>query len=257
MDEGGEDLSNDVELSEKRKDARVATEYQGSFPNVFHHIPVEDVRHMVEEYADKHFVSKGYAVQYGIHGNPDQYHCHMLVSPRPWEGEKWGKKDLSLMYPAKAREKRNKHLRADYAAITNRYLQEAGYAFRVDPRSYKDQGLDRKPQKYIGPAVYLERAGIWTDIGAENKRIARDNRSMTGHVLTHRQAEREPETQRLERSLITRAMTSRRPIRRTTRPSFTTAAKLSRNSCSFSARRPCQFRITIRSGTTRLRIISR
>lgn len=44
-----------------------------------------------------------------------------------------------------------KELRANWGEIQNRHLERAGHSARVDHRSLKDQGIDRKPEKHLGP----------------------------------------------------------------------------------------------------------
>lgn len=51
-----------------------------------------------------------------------------------------------------------KQLRKDWADMLNRHLEAAGLAERVDHRSLKDQGIDRKPEPKKGPiAAKMER----------------------------------------------------------------------------------------------------
>lgn len=44
-----------------------------------------------------------------------------------------------------------KELRASWGEIQNRHLERAGHSARVDHRSLKDQGIERKPEKHFGP----------------------------------------------------------------------------------------------------------
>lgn len=60
-------------------------------------------------------------------------------------------------------------LRKRLADITNAYLSKAGIGRRLDPRTYEELGIPRKPQKKLGTkASALEAMGHATKLGAEN-----------------------------------------------------------------------------------------
>lgn len=67
-------------------------------------------------------------------------------------------------------------LREEWAKINNRFLTEER---KMDPRSYKDQGLEKKPGKHLGPsAAALERRGIGTYRGDYNRAIKQENEEL-------------------------------------------------------------------------------
>lgn len=64
-------------------------------------------------------------------------------------------------------------LREEWAEINNKFLTEER---KMDPRSYKEQGLEKKPGKHLGPsAAALERKGIKTYRGDYNRAVAQEN----------------------------------------------------------------------------------
>ena len=63
--------------------------------------------------------------------------------------------------------------RENYADLVNKYLERAGEQKRVDHRSYKRQGINKKPQIHMGAgAIALEKKGIRTIKGDINREIA-------------------------------------------------------------------------------------
>ena len=58
----------------------------------------------------------------------------------------------------------------------NEALEKAGCSERVDMRSYRRQGIDKIPQRHMGPAVTaMERKGVGTEIGNQNQEISNNN----------------------------------------------------------------------------------
>ena len=58
----------------------------------------------------------------------------------------------------------------------NEVLEKAGCSERVDMRSYRRQGIDKIPQRHMGPAVTaMERKGVGTEIGNQNQEISNNN----------------------------------------------------------------------------------
>ena len=66
--------------------------------------------------------------------------------------EKGGcKKDSGGMFPGELRE-RMRSLRAVVADTINLTLEQHGHEIRVDQRTLKERGIDREPERYLGPA---------------------------------------------------------------------------------------------------------
>jgi len=113
--------------------------------------------------------------------NPDELHCHLVVSERVNDGhsrtaDTWFKRANSKE-PSKGGAKKTTALmpkdwltqiRADWQDMANTALERAGRAERIDHRSYKAQGLDRLPEPKLGPSVVnMERKGKRTQYGTE------------------------------------------------------------------------------------------
>ena len=69
-----------------------------------------------------------------------------------------------------------KHIRERWATITNHHLEQSGINTRIDHRSHKDRGLEELPTVKMGwQATELERKGIQTDVGDQNRLIKQYN----------------------------------------------------------------------------------
>lgn len=165
-------LWNRIEELEKRKDAQLARE-------VIVGIPVElrnDQRvELVREFALENFVSRGMVVDIGFHKfdshNP---HAHMMMPTRSLAPDGFGKKN---------REWNNRHLvpvwREGWAELTNQYLEANGSLERIDHRSYAERGIEKVPQKHLGPTVFhMAEKGIVTDRAREHELITVANELM-------------------------------------------------------------------------------
>lgn len=194
-------LWNAAEVGEKRKDARVAREYEVALPHELNRGQrVELVRAFAGELANRY----GVAVDFSIHaphrsGDERNHHAHIMTTTREvtatglgakaaieWSDTDRRKKGLE---PAKSEVKA---IRERWAALTNEHLLQRGIEVRVDHRSLAEQGIDREPQSHLGPAVSgMERRGMETEVG---KRIAWEMRAAAQERL-----ERAAELGKLER----------------------------------------------------------
>lgn len=67
-------------------------------------------------------------------------------------------------------------MRETWAKINNSFLSPER---QMDPRSYRDQGIEKKPGKHLGPsAAALERRGIGTYRGDYNRAIKQENEEL-------------------------------------------------------------------------------
>tara|TARA_R110001583_G_scaffold177643_1_gene333250 strand:- start:1583 stop:3547 length:1965 start_codon:yes stop_codon:yes gene_type:complete len=104
--------------------------------------------------------------------DPRNFHLHLLFHDRPLLG--WDSWDQPIFADRKNAQVRArdfiKDLRCSYAQIVNRAFQAAGLKRQWDPRTYKEMGIDKPPQRHLGSAVMgLERRGVVT---ANGKRAA-------------------------------------------------------------------------------------
>jgi MobA/MobL family len=169
-----EALWNAAEIAEKRKDARVAREYEVALPHELTNSQRADlVRAFAGELANRY----GVAVDFSIHaphreGDERNTHAHIMTTTRrvlaTGLGEKasieWSDTDRAKkgLEPSKVEVKA---IRERWAMLTNEHLKERGIEARVDHRSLEAQGIDRVPTSHLGPAVSgMERRGIATEV---------------------------------------------------------------------------------------------
>lgn len=171
-----EQLWNVAEEAEKRKDARVAREYEVALP---HELSQRERTELVREFSQEIANRFGVAVDFAIHkphreGDERNHHAHVLTTTRRIEATGLGAK-AEIEWADTDRAKRGlgpakeevAAIRERWAALTNEKLQEHGHESRVDHRSLKDQGIDREPTTHLGPAVSgMQRRGMETEVGA-------------------------------------------------------------------------------------------
>ncbi len=168
-------LWNAAEVSEKRKDARVAREYELALPHeMTARQRVALVRGFSAELANRY----GVAVDFAIHrphrsGDERNFHAHVLATTRQLEPSGLGAK-ASIEWSDTDRAKKGlgpaksevKEIRARWEELTNEHLRELGIEARIDHRSLETQGLEREPTTHLGPAVSaMERRGMETEVG--------------------------------------------------------------------------------------------
>jgi hypothetical protein len=180
-----EQLWNQVEACEKRKDAQVAREIEVALPK---ELTPEQQRELVREFARENFVERGVVVDAAYHrSNEENPHAHLLITTRPVEGEGFGKKDRE-MNSKEALER----WRESWERDANRALERAGREERIDHRSLKDQGiLDREPTKHEGPHVRaMEERGERTELGEYNRAVREHNSNVIDFQKAKEEAER-------------------------------------------------------------------
>ncbi len=187
-------LWNEVENSEKRKDAQLAREVVVALP-----IELDKENHisLLREYVDKNFVSKGmiadFAVHYSTHshkkdfelddpseiseyenyrgkGNP---HAHILLTTRNVSEEGFGEKNRAWNSRMMIND-----WRESWAKETNLHLAMNGHEQRIDHRSYAKQGISIEPGRKIGIAqskVEEDRRQFINERWQEFQEIAKSN----------------------------------------------------------------------------------
>lgn len=163
-------LWNAAEAAEKRRNSRVAREYEVALPPEL--TPDQRLtlaRSFSREVADRY----GVVVDLAIHDpkpgrESTNFHAHLLTTTRELTttglGEKTG---LDMGAVPRAKQGLPTHheeyfsLRERWAVLTNEALREANVEARVDHRSLAAQGIDRKPLLRIPMEFYrLERDGM-------------------------------------------------------------------------------------------------
>ena len=138
-------LWSEAEIAERRKDAQVAREFEGSLPR---ELDREDHILIAREFA-RGLAERGMCVDISIHdrgdGNP---HFHALATTRSLDEDGFGQKNRDWNDKSLIEQERER-----FAEIQNRELERAGREERVDHRSYEDRGIELAPTRHEGPMV--------------------------------------------------------------------------------------------------------
>jgi ATP-dependent exoDNAse (exonuclease V) alpha subunit len=187
-----EQLWNRVEAGEKRKDSRLAREFELAFE---HQLDAPQRLELLQEFIRTEITSRGLVADWAIHapnraGDQRNFHAHVMVADRPVTPTGFAPlKDRSLNDDENVLK-----WRESWAEIQNRAFERLqirdkdGTILRVDHRSYEGQGIDREPTQHLGHlATAMEREGIRTEIGDKNRAIQRVNDFRQTLLLTSRQ----------------------------------------------------------------------
>lgn len=139
-------LWNEVERTEKRKDAQLAREVELSLPK---ELNLNQQIALVREYVQSQFVDQGMIADLCIHKSEKNPHVHIMLTMREVSENGFGQKVRSWNDKA--------HLltwREEWAVVQNRHLLEAGHDIQVDHRSYADRGIDLEPNITLGRGIY-------------------------------------------------------------------------------------------------------
>lgn len=186
-------LWNAVEAMETRKDSQLAREFQVDLP---HELTEEQNRWLVQDFVKENFTRKGYVADVAIHrahewGDARNVHAHIMTTIRAVDENGFAAmKDEATNSKAQLRE-----WRESWAQHLAHHLERHGFekeAVRMAvghltlPRQQAEaikrgdlewaEQLDRLPQMHFGKAAAaMERRGIETDKGDNNREIARLN----------------------------------------------------------------------------------
>ena len=150
-------LWNTAEKSEKRSDAQVAREIELALPIELSH---ETRLRLITEFVEAEFVARGMVADISLHDNPNNPHCHILMTLREL---------LPTGFGTKVREWNDRALllawRESWARHCNQALEREGNRQRVDHRSLFEQGINQiatrhqgaRPRAKIGRALVRRR----------------------------------------------------------------------------------------------------
>lgn len=174
-----EQLWNAAEKAEKRKDARVAREFELALPA---ELTKEQRRALAAEFAKSLVDKHGVAADVAVHepsrkGDQRNHHAHILITTRQISAQGLGEKtdlereDKALRAQGKASGREQiEALRADWATRCNAALERAGHQERVSHKSLEAQGINREPSTHLGPvATAMERRGERSERGNLNR----------------------------------------------------------------------------------------
>jgi len=163
-------LWNAAERAERRRDSRVAREFEIALP---HELSADARLSLARAFAQYLADRYGAAVDFAIHvpqGKSDirNVHAHVMMTTREVTPEGLGEKTmierenrwlLASGLPTSHMQMRD--IRKAFADHTNRHLLEAGLDIRVDHRSHLDRGLELSPTEHMGVhASQMERRGL-------------------------------------------------------------------------------------------------
>ncbi len=178
-------LWNAAEFAEKRKDARVAREFEIALP---HELSPEGRLKAARAFAQDLANRYGAAVDFAVHspsehGDIRNYHAHVLMTTR--QVGKAGLGEKTVLEHKNARLLANgmattdmqlRDIRQSWEGIANRQLQREGLDVRIDHRSHIERGLELSPTEHMGVhASQMRQQGMAVERGRLDDEAARQN----------------------------------------------------------------------------------
>lgn len=164
------DLWNAAEFAEKRKDARVAREFEVALP---HELSAEQRLEATREFAQELADRYGAAVDFAIHAPHEasdvrNHHAHILMTTRQVTENGLGEKTYLerenkwlLSNGLATTDMQLRDLRQTWEGIANERLAVAGHDIRIDHRSHMERGLEIAPTEHMGVhATQMARRGL-------------------------------------------------------------------------------------------------
>jgi Ti-type conjugative transfer relaxase TraA len=168
-----EQLWNDVEAFEVRKDAQLAREVEFALPREM--TQAQGIE-LARDFVQAEFVDQGMIADLNVHwdmaedGTPKP-HAHVMLTMRSVEENGFGRKVRDWNATQMVERWRER-----WAELANERLAELDIDARIDHRSLEAQGIGLEPQTKIGaPAQRIEAAGMEADRAEDHRRIAREN----------------------------------------------------------------------------------
>lgn len=180
---------NTSELTETRKNSRVAREFIVALPNEINSEQRKDLAKEFTEYlVNRYSVVADLAIHAPSHDGDDRnHHAHIMITTRKAsivdnELKLTDKADLELSNTQRkdrglcVTQDEIKEIRETWANMANRALELSGSKERIDHRSYEDQNLALEATIHEGPKVtQLRRKGIETEISKHNDQVKSNN----------------------------------------------------------------------------------
>ena len=206
-----QELWNAAEAAEKRKDGRIAREYEIALPSEMNSAQrLQLTRSFAQELADRY----NCAVDIAIHaphrkGDERNHHAHLLATTREITPAGLGDK-TAVELSNTDRQRRGlqsasqemTEIRGRWKELTNQHLQSLGLESRVDHRSLQAQGIQREPTSHLGPVVTERlRRGMDSDV---LERIAREREQDASLrlAMAREAGQLERETRGLEQAIV-------------------------------------------------------
>ncbi|MEG6588677.1 MobQ family relaxase [Paenibacillus barengoltzii] len=158
-----ERLWNEVEQSEKRKDARLAREINIALPR---ELSNDQQKELIKNYVQEQFVNKGMIADIAIHrDDKENPHAHVMLTTREITADgfgpknrDWNKKELLEQW------------REEWANHANKALEREGIQERISHLSHEARGLEQLPTVHLGHVAHeMEKRGVQTEKGNINR----------------------------------------------------------------------------------------
>jgi len=166
-------LWNEVEATEKRKDAQFAREVEFAIPR---EMTQEQGVALAREFVQREFVDRGMVADLNVHWDigadgEAKPHAHVMLTMRELGPDGFGPKVREWNATALLQQ-----WRENWASQVNERLAQLGIETRIDHRSYDAQGIELEPQHKIGAAgARREAKGEDAERAQDHRTIARDN----------------------------------------------------------------------------------
>ncbi len=168
-----ERLWNEVEATEKRKDAQLSREVEFSIPREMNQ--AQGVA-LAQEFAQAEFVERGMIADLNVHWDIGadglaKPHAHVMLTMRAVNEQGFGAKERDWN-----RTELVEQWRERWADHVNTRLAELDIDARIDHRSLEAQGIELEPQDKIGPAAQrMGERGLESERIEDHREIARRN----------------------------------------------------------------------------------
>ncbi|QXF12865.1 Ti-type conjugative transfer relaxase TraA [Sphingopyxis terrae] len=193
-----EQLWNDIEAVEIRKDAQLAREIEFAIPR---ELTEEQGIELARDFVSREFVDRGMVADLNVHWDMgadglEKPHAHVMLTMREIKIGEDGRAEFGAKVRDWNRTELLTHWREAWADHVNDRLAAHDIDARIDHRSLEAQGIDLEPQHKIGPAASRMAAeGLDADRVDQHLEIARSNgEKITANpdialdAITHRQA---------------------------------------------------------------------
>ncbi|HUD93011.1 Ti-type conjugative transfer relaxase TraA [Sphingobium sp.] len=186
-------LWNEVEATEKRKDAQLAREVEFAIPREMNQ--AQGIA-LAQDFVRAEFVDSGMIADLNVHWDigADKLakpHAHVMLTMREVDEDGFGQKVRDWN-----RTELVEQWRERWADHVNSRLAELDIDARIDHRSLEAQGIDLEPQDKIGPAASrMDERGLESERIEDHRAIAQRNGdriiadpSVALNAITHHQA---------------------------------------------------------------------
>jgi Ti-type conjugative transfer relaxase TraA len=186
-------LWNEVEATEKRKDAQLSREVEFSIPREMNQ---QQGVALAQDFVRAEFVDRGMIADLNVHWDIDadgqpKPHAHVMLTMREVNEQGFGAKERDWN-----RTELVEQWRERWADHVNARLAELDIDARIDHRSLEAQGIELEPQDKIGPAASrMGERGLESERIEDHRAIAQRNGeriianpSLALDAITHQQA---------------------------------------------------------------------